>query len=140
MADVSWQAAPDGRYWIDVALGGHVARVMIDLGLVDPLQAVGFELDPSLYDHLKQAGLLSRFQYRFRRDANAKISGSESGHIDAQLVDPSTKQRIGPVVSLHVCRGVAGVPSRVGVVFFHQLIGCRVVWVLDSRTWRIECP
>lgn len=46
MADVSWQAAADGRYWIDVIIGEQPVQVMIDLGLVDPAHVVGFELDP----------------------------------------------------------------------------------------------
>lgn len=140
MVDVSWQAAADGRYWIDVTIGGQSLRVMIDLGLVDPLQAVGFELDPAIYDGLKRAGKLSRFQYRFRRDANAQITGSESGQVQAQLLDPTTGQLVGPTAVLHVCRGTADVPSRVGVVFFHRLTACNVHWNLDTRNWRIECP
>jgi len=48
MDDVSWQAAADGRYWIDVNIAAQPVRVMIDLGLVDPAHAVGFEVDPLL--------------------------------------------------------------------------------------------
>lgn len=140
MADISWSAASDGRYWIDVVIGGQAVRAMIDLGLVDPLGAVGFELEPALYDQLKKAGLLSRLQYRFRRDANARITSSESGLSTAQLFDPGLGQVVGPLVQLHVCRGAIGVPSRVGVVFFHRLADCNVHWQLNSRTWRIECP
>jgi len=65
VVEVSWQAASDGRYWIDVLISGN---------------------------------------------------------------------------QLHVCRGVEGVPNRVGVVFFHRLAGCRVHWELDSRNWRVEVP
>lgn len=140
MVQVSWQAASDGRYWIDAAIAGHAVRVMIDLGLVDPAHAVGFEVDPAFYDQLKRAGLLPRFQFRFRRDASGQISRSQSGLTSAQLLAPSTTRGIGPVVQLHVCRGAPGVPSRVGVVFFHRLTGCRVDWALGSRTWLIECP
>ena len=140
MSEVRWEAATDGRDWIDVAIGGLTARVMIDLGLVDPLHAVGFELEPDFYDRLKPAGLLSRFQYRFRRDANAQISRSVSGLADSQLLDPGSGLGIGPIVSLHVCRGVPGIPSRVGVVFFHRLLDCRVQWDLNCRSWCVECP
>jgi hypothetical protein len=41
---------------------------------------------------------------------------------------------------LHALRGAPGVPDRVGVVFFHRLHGCRVLWELDSRTWCVEYP
>lgn len=140
MAEVSWQAVSDGRYWIDVLINGNHFQVMIDLGLVDPLDAVGFELEPASYDQLKQAGLLSQLQYRFRRDANAQVTGSESGLTTAQLLDPNSKQGLGPIVQLHVCRGVEGVPNRLGVVLFHRLAGCKVHWELDSRTWRVEVP
>ena len=140
MAAVSWQAAADGRYWIDVNIAAQPVRVMIDLGLVDPAHAVGFEVDPDFYDQLKGAGLLSRFQARFRRDTSARVTGSESGFTNAQLLDPLTKRGIGPVVQLHVCRGAPGVPSRVGVVFFHRLAGSSVEWDLDSRTWCVKCP
>ena len=140
MDDVSWQAAADGRYWIDVNIAAQPVRVMIDLGLVDPAHAVGFEVEPDFYDQLKRAGLLSRFQVRFRRDASGRVTGSESGRTDAQLLDPISKRSIGPMVQLHVCRGAPGVPSRVGVVFFHRLTGCKVEWELGSRTWRVKCP
>jgi len=140
VAKVSWQAASDGRYWIDVLIGGSQLQDMIDLGLVDPLDAVGFELEPASYDQLKQAGVLSRLQYRFRRDANAQVTGSESGLSTAQLLEPNSKQGLGPTVQLYVCRGVEGVPNRVGVVFFHRLAGCKVHLELDSRNWRVEVP
>lgn len=140
MTQLSWNAAVDGRYWISAAIGGRPVPVMIDLGLVDPSQAVGFEIEPVLYEQLKRAGRLSMFQIRFRRDASSNITSSESGFTTAQLLDPLTKQGVGPIVQLHVCRGVPGIPNRVGVVFFHRLIGCSVAWLLDNRTWQIECP
>ena len=140
MSEVSWQAAPDGRYWIDVIIGGQPVQVMIDLGLVDPANVVGFELDPVLYEQHKRASLLSRFQYRFRRDANAQITRCETGLTRTQLLNPNTRQGIGPVIQVHVCCGAPGVPSRVGVVFFHRPVGGTVHWDLDGRTWRIECP
>ncbi len=137
MAELSWRAAADGRYWIDVSVGGEVTRVMVDLGLVDPSHAVGFELEPDLYDRLKQSGRLSRFQLRYRRDANGGITRSESGLTTVQLVDPTTGLCRGAEVRVHVCRGAESVPSRVGVVFFHRLTGCQVRWNLDDRTWQI---
>lgn len=140
MSELSWQAAADGRYWIDVTIGGRPVRVMIDLGLVDPSYRVGFELEPAFYDDLKLSGLLSRFQFRFRRDANGEITRSESGLAVAQLVNPNTMQVVGPALELHVCRGAADIPSRVGVVFFHRLAGFTVHWDLGSRTWRMYYP
>ena len=76
---LQWSAAPDGRYWIDVLVGSHALRVMVDLGLVDPLDRVGFELDHSAYQRLKQSGCLTRFDRRPRRDASGRVSWSESG-------------------------------------------------------------
>ena len=140
MGDVTWRGEPDGRYWIDVLIGGESARTMVDLGLVDPLQAVGFELEPAFYDGLKHAGDLTRFQYRFRRDASGQIAGGETGRTQAQLLHPVTRQAVGPVVRLHVSRGAPGVPSRVGVAFFHALLGCQVHWDLTDRTWCIGLP
>jgi hypothetical protein len=113
---------------------------MIDLGLVDPRHDVGFELEPAVYDQLKAGGWLSRFQYRFRRDANGQISRSESGLTFTQLFDPTASQAVGPVAHLHICRGVFAVPNRVGVVFFHRLAGCKIYWELDHRTWTVEFP
>ncbi len=140
MAELSWQAAADGRYWIDVAIGGRPVRVMIDLGLVDPSGRVGFELEPAFYDDLKRSGLLSKFQFRFRRNANGEITRSESGLAVAQLVNPNTMQVIGPALDLHVCRGAPGIPSRVGVVFFHRLTSSTVHWDLGTRSWCIHYP
>jgi hypothetical protein len=140
MPQAQWQAAVDGRYWIDVALAGQHLRIMIDLGLVDPLHQVGFEIDPALYDALNQAGHFSRFHQRSRRDASGQLSWFDTGQITARLVCPVTRQGIGPTVSLFAARGAPGVPARVGVVFFHLLTGSRVDWDLDQRTWCIDCP
>jgi hypothetical protein len=111
---------------------------MIDLGLVDPLHQVGFEVAPSIYDRLKRAGQLAHFRWRFRRDASGRIERLESGMTVAQLVDPNTRKEVGPVVSLAIFRGTSGMPNRVGVVFFHNLTGCKVLWELGARNWCVE--
>jgi hypothetical protein len=113
---------------------------MIDLGLLDLKHKVGFAVDPAVYDLLQRAGQVARSQPRRRRDASGHWSVTVAGIVTAQLIDPATQQRIGPVVRLHALRGVPGVPSWVGVVFFHRLHGCRVLWELNSRTWCVEYP
>ena len=140
MPQARWQAAADGRYWVDVALGNRELPAMVDLGLVDPMDRVGFEVEPAIYHHLEQTRQLSRFTRRARRDATGHIAWFDTGLGTAQLVCPATRQRIGPLVSLWIACGTAGVPSRVGVVFFHHLTGCKVLWELDQRTWEIHCP
>jgi hypothetical protein len=140
MPQARWQAALDGRYWLDVALAGRNVRVMIDLGLIDPLHQVAFEIDPVFYDALKQAGALSQFVQRSRRDASGQLSVYDTGLLTAQLVEPITQQKIGPPVSVYAARTVARLPNRVGVEFFHRLVGCRVVWDLDQQSWTIDCP
>jgi hypothetical protein len=65
---------------------------------------------------------------------------TESGETNAQLIDPITRQPVGNPVVTWVLRGTKGVISRVGVVFFHHLTGCRVDWDLDTRNWCIEYP
>src|ERR1700693_6400645 len=131
MPQAEWKADPDGRYWIDVVVGNRALSVMIDLGLVDPVARVGFELEPAVYHQLKQSGELSRFLRRVRRDAGGGFSWAESGRSTAQLMDPASRQRAGPQLNLYISCGSPGVPSRVGVVFFHHLIGCRVHWDLE---------
>lgn len=140
MAQTCWPGTPDGRYWIGVCVGNLPLRVMIDLGLVDPRDLVGFELDPAAYDQLRQAGHLSRFQSRSRRDASGRVVQSESGLTTAQLICPITRQCVGPTVQLYVLRGFSCVPQRVGVAFFHRLSGCRVFRDLSGREWCIDCP
>ncbi|HZU34862.1 MAG TPA: hypothetical protein VFA18_03075 [Gemmataceae bacterium] len=140
MAQVCWQGTLAGRYHIDVALGGFRTPLMIDLGLVDSAQQVGFSIQPALYDKLKQAGALGLLQTFSRMDASGQISQTESGLVSAQLLDPATGRPVGPAVQLYVLRGNPGVPDRVGVVFFHRLPGCRVLWALGTRTWCIEYP
>jgi hypothetical protein len=140
MPQARWQAAADGRYWVYVALGRQELAVMVDLGLVDPTDRVGFEVEPGIYNALKQGGQLSRFTRRSRRDASGQIAWFDTGVATAQLIDPVSRQRMGPVVSVWVACGAAGVPSRVGVVFFHHLTKCEVLWELDQRTWEIRCP
>jgi hypothetical protein len=112
---------------------------MIDLGLVDWRDRLGFSLEPAAYDLLKQQGLLKRYRVRQRRSASGHYFRVKTAQTTAQLLDPG-KQLIGPLVTLDVCRGKANVPQRVGVVFFHRLVGCRVIWELDRRNWVIEYP
>jgi hypothetical protein len=140
MGFVSWQASVTGHYWIDVAVGNQDLRWMVDTGLVDPLNRVGFDLEPSVYDQLKVSGQFQRIQYRNYHDASGGLVQRESGLITAQLIDPHSHQRLGPVVATFVARGFPGVPSRVGLVFFHGLKGCRVIWNLERKTWDIEYP
>ena len=45
----------DGRYRIDVELGGLDMRMMIDTGVVDRHDRIGVELDPFIFDRLRQA-------------------------------------------------------------------------------------
>jgi hypothetical protein len=65
---------------------------------------------------------------------------TECGSLDAQLFCPKTRKPVGPIVHLFTFRGVPGVPSRVGVAFFHRLKSCKVLWNLDQRNWNIEYP
>jgi hypothetical protein len=135
-----WPATWEGHYWIDVALGPLEVRVMIDIGLVDPLHQQGFEIEPGIFDQLKRTGQFTRLADRSRRDASGRTVRTENGRATAQLLDPATRQRVGPKVDVNVSRGAPHVPSRAGVVFFHKLTGCRVLWDLDSRTWCVEYP
>src|SRR5579884_3182779 len=118
MPQVDWPAAPDHRYWIDLRLGNRDTRVMIDLGLVDPRDRAGLEVEPILFNGLKQAGQLTRMRRRARRDASGRITWTDSGEVTAQMIDPATRMAIGPAVDVYVSRGEPGVPSRVGMTFF----------------------
>ena len=140
MPRVSWQARPDGLYWIDIALGSRHFSLMIDIGLVDAKYQVGFSIDPRLYDVLKRAGEFSAFSTHSQVDASGRVSRVRSGLLTARLVSPITQLPVGPPVHLHVTRGSLGVPNRVGVVFFHHLKGCHVNWDLDNRHWSIDYP
>jgi hypothetical protein len=140
MPTVCWPVAPNGRYDIDVALAGAGIRCGIDLGLTDPLAAIGFELDPMLFDQFVNTGRVTRLQRRERRDASGVRTKLTVGEVTAQLLDPQSHRPVGPVVTVHAARGARGLHNRVGVEFFHRLMGCRVVWDLDARLWCVECP
>ena len=112
---------------------------MINLGLVDPTNHVGFVFEPAVYDALKQTDMKS-FQLRYHRDASGLITRLESGQAVARLFDSSQQKAVDPVVKAYASRGAAGIPNRVGVVFFHRLNGSRVLWELDARKWVIEYP
>ncbi len=113
---------------------------MIDLGLVDPNQAVGVVLDPKEYDQLKASGQFTQYRLRSIKDSSGRKTKAEAGLTFAQLVCPLSKQRVGPAVPLYACRGARGVSSHVGITFFHFLRGCRVLWDLGRREWCIEYP
>lgn len=64
MPQVCWNANPRGEYWIDVELGGHPLQVLIDSGLIDAHGQVGFSINPSTYDRIKQSsGFLNRLMH-----------------------------------------------------------------------------
>ena len=101
MPRVSWQARPDGLYWIDIALGSRHFSLMIDIGLVDAKYQVGFSIDPRLYDVLKRAGEFSAFSTHSQVDASGRVSRVRSGLLTARLVSPITQLPVGPPVHLH---------------------------------------
>jgi hypothetical protein len=135
-----WPVGSRGRYVVDVAVSGIATRCAIDLGLTDPLDKLGFELEPALYDQLRRSGGLSHLERRERLDSGGRRTVMSTGLLTAQLIDPLTRQVVGPRVAVYAARGAPGLSSRVGVVFFHRLSGCRVVWELDTRTWCVEYP
>jgi hypothetical protein len=140
MTRVCWSPAANGRYRIDVRLGRLDLLLMLDTGLVDAQDRVGFEINPALYDQLKLAGTLTAFRQRKRFDASGGTVVSEAARVTAQLLDPGPKTPVGPAVQVDVMRGAPGVPSRVGVAFFHRLTACRADWDFDNRLWCVECP
>ncbi len=133
-------ASDTRRPILDVALGSQYVSVMVDLGLIDPLGRVGFEVEPATYNAIYQSGGFSRFSRRSRRDASGSISFFDTGRTSTQLVDPISRIPVGPVVPLFVASGTPGVAGRVGVVFFHRLTGCRISWELDQQTWIVDYP
>src|SRR5687768_10326473 len=114
MGRLSWQGNSAGAYWIDVMVGHLPLNLMVDTGLTDPLNQLGFALQPLVYDQLKQTRQLTRFRTRASRDASGQYATVATAETMAQLFDTRTRQPVGPVVRLFVSRGTLGVPSRVG--------------------------
>ncbi len=140
MPTACWPALPSGRYAVDIALAGVGLKCGIDLGLTDPLGAIGFELDPMLFDQFLHTGRITGLQQRERRDAAGGKTRLTVGALTAQLLDPQSRRPVGPVVTVFAARGARGLHNRVGVEFFHRLTACRVVWDLDARLWCVEYP
>ena len=140
MGQVCWGSSRSGHYWIDLALPNGPCRGMIDLGLVDPLHKVGASINPVVYDVMKNSGSLSDCEWRFHTHAGGGQIQLETGRTTIQLLDSLSGLPVGPIVQLYISRGVKGVPSRVGVVFFHSLKCCKVAWDLDNQVWGIEYP
>lgn len=113
---------------------------MIDTGFVDPNDEVGIALESSLYEMLQRAGLIGSEDSRLSTDASGHQKQVVTGLVTARLLAPTQAAPPGPVFQTRALRGDTGVPSRVGVAFFHRLAGCRVIWELDQRTWCIEYP
>jgi hypothetical protein len=140
MTRACWPAAASGRYYLDIALGTMPCRLMLDTGLVDPVGDVGFETNPALFDGLEQARQLVKGVRRPRHDSSGRVVRLKTGFVVARLLDPATGSQIGPTVRCLALRNFAGVPSRVGIAFFHRLSGCRADWDFDARLWCIDCP
>ena len=140
MTRVCWPAAANGGYWLDIALGTFPSRMMLDTGIVDPQGRVAFDLDPALFDVLEQFGQLLAAGSRTRHDASGNFVSLKTGFVSARLLNPATGIPFGPTVRCLTLRNFANVVSRVGVVFFHHLTGCRADWDFDNRRWCVECP
>ena len=140
MGRACWNASADGWYAIDISLGPITELVRIDTGIVDWRHKIGFDLEADLWDRLLNAGTFKEFERRSSRDSSGRKRKSDSGRLVVRLLDPSTKLPIGPTVEVFALRGARGVPSRVGVVFFHQLIGCSLHWDFDARMWCVDYP
>lgn len=140
MGRACWTASADGWYAIDISLGPIAESLRVDTGIVDWRQMIGFDLESDLWDRLLNAGLFKEFKRRSSRDSSGRKRLSDSGRLAVRLLDPATTLPIGPPVEVFALRGARGVPSRVGVVFFHTLTGCFVTWNLDSRTWCVDYP
>ncbi|MFO0808861.1 MAG: hypothetical protein U0746_09580 [Gemmataceae bacterium] len=135
-----WTAQPNETYWIDLALGPAATQLMIDTGLVDPQGQIGLELDGQMFDDLEFAKHLLRAGYTWRRDSSGHKQKLPIGFLGVRLLDPNTKLPVGPAVTSFAVRNFPGIPSRVGVAFFHALTGCRIDWDLSARVWCVECP
>jgi hypothetical protein len=140
MPQICCQADAYGRYAMDLAVGNLELQVFIDSGLTDPFHRLGLELEPTVFDQLLRTGHLIAGPPRKRRDANGRFLAASTGQTSARLLDPISRQRVGPYVQLDAFRGAVGLSHRVGVVFFHRLTGCRVLWDLDSRARCVEIP
>jgi hypothetical protein len=140
MTRACWTAASDGSYWIDIALGTMPNTLMLDTGLTDKAGQVAFELHTAVYNTLEQAGQLLAAGYTRRRDASGRQVRLPIGLVVARLIEPTSGSLIGPPVRCLAVRNSANVPSRVGVVFFHRLTGCRADWEFDTRVWCVACP
>ena len=140
MGQITYNVSPTGAYFINVRVGNLEIPVVVDLGLTDPAGQIGFALAPEIFDRLEQSGQLSRPRGRISRDASGHFSTVKSAESIACLVDPASHQPVGPNTRIFISRGAPSVPSRVGVVFFHRLAECRVIWELDRRSWIILYP
>ena len=138
MATATWQCTANGRYWLDVLVGSLPVPLMIDTGVVDPEQRVGLELEPQRFAVLQPTGKFSQRALRVRKDAGGQCLPLICAAVDASLSTPGANQPLGPSIRIHVARGVAGVPSRVGLAFFHKLPECRVVWDCAAKTWAMS--
>lgn len=113
---------------------------MLDTGLVDDHNWIGFEAEPGLYAQLQQLGRFMSLRTCKRRDASGNTHVAPAGLVHARLLHPTSKIGVGPLVSIFVMEGVRGVPSRVGTSFFHRLQGCNIHWDFDNRIWSINYP
>jgi hypothetical protein len=113
---------------------------MVDTGFIDPNDEVGIALEKTVYSVLQHAGLIGSEDMRLSTDASGHQKAVVTGLVTAQLLAASTQGVLGSPIQIRALCGAAGVPSRIGVAFFHRLTGCRVLWNLDQRTWCIECP
>ncbi len=137
---VCWPVHADGCYIVDMLIARVQQRLVVDTGLYDDKGEVGFELSPAFYDGCVRSGTLTPLGHKVRRDSSGRTVRLACGIVQAQLFDPTLNSGVGPAVKLLAMRGASGLPSRVGIEFFHRLAGCRVDWDLSARRWCVEYP
>ena len=134
---LTWPAV-QGHYSIDVTIGGIAVSAMVDTGLIDPMQQVGFELPPDLFERLVHSNLLRDITSRTRRDASGRKTQMYVGTAEVRLTSPETAIPVGPEIVVSVARSFVGLPARVGLEFFHQLPGCQVLWDCVAQLWTVS--
>src|SRR5437868_6586800 len=98
MTRACWAAAPDGRYWIDIALGTMPSRFVLDTGLTDTAGQVAFDIRAAVFNALEQSGQLLAAGHSQRRDASGRRVRLPTGFIAARLIEPTSGIPIGPPV------------------------------------------
>jgi len=122
------------RVWMDI--GGIRKELLIDTGFTNPECMVGLNVGSSTYRQLLAKGAITEQYSGETTQADGSLGIATIGKVETQLF--YVGKPFGKKVITYVADGGEYAEDLVGICFFHQLEGGRIIWDFTRQTMSIE--